>query len=77
MTIVFMLGAFVMVLLFSCYYMLRIYIYIYIIFNHIHDVNVLKTLLGKNFDMKYLGASNKILGMEFPRIFMLENYGSL
>lgn len=32
--------------------------------NHLHDVNKLKTKLGKDFDMKDLGDAKKILGME-------------
>lgn len=35
--------------------------------NHLHDVNELKTKLGKEFDMKDLGAAKKILGMEIHR----------
>ena len=32
--------------------------------NHLHDVNELKSLLSKEFDMKDLGPTKKILGME-------------
>lgn len=35
--------------------------------NHLHDVNELKNKLGKEFDMKDLGAGKKILGMEIQR----------
>jgi hypothetical protein len=35
--------------------------------NHLHDVNELKILLGKEFDMKDLGAAKRILGMEIHR----------
>ena len=31
------------------------------------EVNRLKSLLHKEFEMKYLGAAKKILGMEIPR----------
>lgn len=46
-----------MVPLFSCYFML-------IDSNHLHDVNELKTKLGKEFYMKDLSVVKKILGME-------------
>jgi hypothetical protein len=36
--------------------------------NHLHDVNELKILLGKEFDMKDLGAAKRILGMEIDAI---------
>jgi hypothetical protein len=32
--------------------------------NHLHDVNELKILLSKEFDMKGLGATKRILGMK-------------
>lgn len=35
--------------------------------NHLHDVNKLKIKLGKEFDIKNLGAAKKILGMEIHR----------
>lgn len=35
--------------------------------NHLNDVNELKTKLGKEFDMKDLGAAKMILGMEIHR----------
>ena len=38
-----------------------------IIAKNMHDVIELKTLLGKEFDMKDLGATKKILGMEIYR----------
>lgn len=37
---------------------------ILIVANHLHDVNELNTKLGKEFDMKDLGAAKNILGME-------------
>ena len=38
-----------------------------IIDNHLNDVNELKSLLSKEFDMKDLGPAKKILGMEIHR----------
>jgi len=38
-----------------------------IIDNHLNDVNELKSLLSKEFDMKNLGPAKKILGMESHR----------
>lgn len=43
--------------------------------NHLYDVNELKIMLRKEFDMKNLGADKKILGMETRRD-MIENYNS-
>ena len=34
---------------------------------HMHDIVSLKALLGQDFDMKDLGAANRILGMEIHR----------
>nr|ABN05761.1 hypothetical protein MtrDRAFT_AC148775g34v2 [Medicago truncatula] len=35
--------------------------------NNLHDVNELKIMLKKEFDMKDLGVAKKILGMEIHR----------
>jgi hypothetical protein len=35
--------------------------------NHLNDVNELKILLGKKFDMKELGVAKRILGWKFIR----------
>lgn len=38
-----------------------------IVVNHLHEVNELKTKLGKEFDMKDMGVVKKILGMYIHR----------
>ena len=41
------------------------------------EVNKLKSLLSKEFDMKDLGVAKKILGMEFTGIELQGDYGYL
>lgn len=61
MVVVFMLGTLMMTL----FFFLLLYIDdILIIANHLHDVNELKSMLVKEFNMKDLGVTKKILGME-------------
>jgi ATP-binding cassette subfamily B (MDR/TAP) protein 1 len=36
--------------------------------NHLHDVNELKILLGKGFDLKDFGVAKRILGMEIDAV---------
>lgn len=60
MSVMFMLRVLKLVLLFSCYCMDDMLI----VANHLYDVNELKIMLEKKFDMKDLDVPKKILVME-------------
>lgn len=62
-----MLWALVMILLFSCYYIL-------IVSNDLHDVNELKHMLENNFNIQDLNVAKKIIGIEIHKDRSVRNF---